>query len=144
MGDTKIHRTDNGVPITIGLRVFTNNWRWGTVVEPPREWDERGWFTVDEDGHGRLSLNGERMTTIAPGLSAVIPGHPDPVAEGRVGQAVQCMRLACYNARNSRECWMAEHIDGGWSFEWPTEDAARRASSLSRHKVARKHQISAC
>lgn len=64
--------TANGVPIRIGLRVFTNDWAWGTVVDLPAEWDDAGWYGVriDDDapycaGH-RKTYNGERMTTVQP------------------------------------------------------------------------------
>lgn len=64
---TDTSKTSNGVTITIGLRVFTNDWLWGTVVEAPAEWDERGWWTVELDNHGRRkTYNGDRMTTVRP------------------------------------------------------------------------------
>lgn len=56
--------TANGVPIKVGLRVFTNDLKLGTVTELASD----GWHTVEVDGHegygGRF--NGERMTTRHP------------------------------------------------------------------------------
>lgn len=69
---TDITRTSDGVKIEIGLRVFTNDWSWGTVTEPPREWDDRGWWRVQIDADAKYcagqtkTYNGERMTTRAP------------------------------------------------------------------------------
>lgn len=84
--------TSDGVEITPGLRVFTNDWKWGTVV--PEQWRERGaysvhsvtfdgWFQVRHDdsplrdgfgwAYGTIMLNGDRMATVSP------PGAPkDP------------------------------------------------------------------
>lgn len=67
--------TDNGVEITPGLRVFTNDWEWGTVLE--ENWKYQGptdpggehfdgWFRVRLDlqgDEGYRLYNGERMTT---------------------------------------------------------------------------------
>jgi hypothetical protein len=77
MSDEKKFYTDNGVEITPGLRVMTNDWRWGTVeasqftdgglTYPGGEYFD-GWFYVIYDGQdGRGSrFNGERMTTYPP------------------------------------------------------------------------------
>lgn len=67
-------KTSNGVEIAVGLRVFTNDWAWGTVTAPPAAWDEAGWWTVTLDtnpdyhnGGGQVkTYNGDRMTTVAP------------------------------------------------------------------------------
>lgn len=68
--------TDNGVEITPGLRVMTNDWKWGTVE--PKQFTNGGmtypggelfdgWFFVIYDGDERGSrFNGERLTTRAP------------------------------------------------------------------------------
>lgn len=72
---TKTYRTDNGVEITPDLRVFTNDWEWGTVTaeqftsggmcDPGGEYFN-GWFDVRLDS-GRVKIyNGERMTTRPP------------------------------------------------------------------------------
>lgn len=69
-----ITKTSNGVTIVVGLRVFTNDWAWGTVTAPPAEWDEPGWWEVVLDknpkyyngGGQRKTYNGERMTTVEP------------------------------------------------------------------------------
>ena len=70
------NRTDNGVTIVPGLRVFVNDWSWGTVVAPTDEYlpaDERdGWWLVKIDDDAQYcagytkSYNGDRMTTRAP------------------------------------------------------------------------------
>lgn len=57
--------TANGVPITVGLRVFTNNLDRGTVIAL----NEDGWHDVKVDCHtGGLPdrFNGERLTTVHP------------------------------------------------------------------------------
>ena len=63
-----IDKTANGVTIEVGLRVFTNDWVWGTVVAPPKEWDEAGWWDVALDGRSGhpKSYNGDRMSTREP------------------------------------------------------------------------------
>ena len=73
--DTDSHKTDNGVSITPGLRVFTNDWEWGTVEpgqctsgavsDPGGEWFN-GWFRVALDSGSTKIYNGERMTTVRP------------------------------------------------------------------------------
>lgn len=69
---TDTSKTSNGIPITLHMRVFTNDYSWGTVVAPPADWDERGWWKVkiDDDAPycaGQVkTYNGERMTTVAP------------------------------------------------------------------------------
>jgi len=57
--------TSDGVQIEPGLRVFTNNARWGTVTDD-RAGAYDGWFNVDEDDKGKTLLNGERMSTRLP------------------------------------------------------------------------------
>jgi hypothetical protein len=41
--------------VTIGLRVFTTNCRWGTVTGLGESYDEAGWFGVTEDGRVDVS-----------------------------------------------------------------------------------------
>ena len=79
--------TDDGVEITPGLRVFTNDWEWGTVLpeqftrggscDPGGKYFD-GWFRVALDtnpGDTRGGLyNGERMSASGP------PEKPDPIA----------------------------------------------------------------
>jgi hypothetical protein len=71
-----MYKTDNGVEITPNLRVFTNDWEWGTVdaaqfesggmSDPGGEFFD-GWFKVRLDGSiGSKIYNGERMTTVKP------------------------------------------------------------------------------
>lgn len=56
------HKTTDGVTITPGLAVWTNEWRVGRVTD--REATHDGWFDVRyPDGGGALQ-NGERMTTV--------------------------------------------------------------------------------
>lgn len=58
-----IDYTANNVEIKIGLRVFTNDLRLGTVVRLNND----GWHDVLEDGSNfPRSFNGERMTTVNP------------------------------------------------------------------------------
>lgn len=73
--------TYDGVEIVAGLRVYTNNARWGTVeakqftrgrsTDPGGEFF-KGWFDVVEDddqgqpGRGTVLLDGERMSTVKP------------------------------------------------------------------------------
>jgi hypothetical protein len=78
------YTTDDGVEIIAGLRVFTNNARWGTVeatqftrgrsTDPGGDYF-KGWFDVVEDDDqgqprgGTVLLDGERMSTVkTPGL----------------------------------------------------------------------------
>ncbi len=63
MSDNKL-TTANGVPITVGLRVFNNNLDLGTVVAL----NEDGWHDVKVDGCIGLPdrFNGERLTTRHP------------------------------------------------------------------------------
>lgn len=66
---TDITKTSDGVTIALHLRVFTNDWSWGTVVKEPAVWDDRGWWMVKIDDDAPYcagqtkSYNGERMTT---------------------------------------------------------------------------------
>lgn len=89
----QVWKTDNGVEITPGLRVFTNDWSWWQVGH--KQFTERdrngepyvnspgglyfdGWFRcykvqdntkdgpVDEDNQQYTIYNGERMTTVKP------------------------------------------------------------------------------
>lgn len=66
------YKTANGVTIEVGLRVFTNDWSWGTVVAAPAEWDTDGWWKVTIDSDAKYcagqtkTYNGERLTTRAP------------------------------------------------------------------------------
>ena len=66
------HHTVDGVPITPGLRVFTNDCVWGTVL--PEQWNHPdsanpdsdtfdGWFRVSVPGGGYRIYNGERLST---------------------------------------------------------------------------------
>lgn len=66
------HRTVDGVPITPGLRVFTYDCVWGTVL--PEQWNHPnsanpdsdtfdGWFRVSVPEGGYRIYNGERMST---------------------------------------------------------------------------------
>lgn len=70
-----MHKTDNGVEITPGLRVFTNDWVWGevcpeqfesgSVLDPGGQYFN-GWFKVKLES-GKISLyNGERLSTRKP------------------------------------------------------------------------------
>lgn len=54
-----MHYTWDGVEIVEGLRVFTNECKWGTVGK--HKYD--GWFDVDYDDGGRTLMNGERLRT---------------------------------------------------------------------------------
>jgi hypothetical protein len=56
--------TTDGVEIRAGLRVFTNNCRWGTVQGPAL--GTPGWWDVQEDDAGRPMLDGTRMATRSP------------------------------------------------------------------------------
>jgi hypothetical protein len=56
--------TTDGVEIKPGMRVFTNDCRWGTVSGVA--WTELTgtvWWNVDEDNHGRCPIDGSRMST---------------------------------------------------------------------------------
>lgn len=54
--------TSEGIPVTAGLRVFTSNCRWATVIDCGEPYDDEGWFTVAEDGTGsRTLLNASRV-----------------------------------------------------------------------------------
>ena len=64
--------TADGVEIKPDLRVFTNNCRWGTVVEPYPCYGD-GWWKVVEDGYGPVGLNGERIAS-----RDYITGSSDP------------------------------------------------------------------
>lgn len=64
--------TDNGKPITPGLRVLNNDLRQGTVCRAQfmQTGDLKpggqlfiGWYDVDVDGGGRTSFDGGRLTT---------------------------------------------------------------------------------
>jgi hypothetical protein len=60
-------------------------------------------------------------STIAP-----LPRKMWVQAEG----AVRCMRVACYDQRNGRECWMAEHSDGRYTFGYRSQEEAAHAAVL--------------
>jgi hypothetical protein len=64
--------TTDRVEIRAGLRVVTNNARWGTVVGSTL--GAPGWYDVDEDDHGVTMMDGSRMATTHPF------GDPDPRA----------------------------------------------------------------
>lgn len=107
MGKTnsaKKYRTDNGVEITPGLRVLTNDWEWGTVdpaqfesggsMDPAGEFFD-GWFDVTygddapEEFRGRTkSYNGERMTTSQMHKKDPAP-RPVKAKEGGVERSVE-------------------------------------------------------
>jgi hypothetical protein len=58
--------TVDGVGVYAGLRVFTNDCRWGTAVkvawrEHEGQRNEDAWWAVEEDNHGIVHINGERM-----------------------------------------------------------------------------------
>lgn len=56
--------TDDGIPVKPGMRVFTTDCRWGTVVNIA--WTEVNgviWWNVDEDNYGRCPIDGSRMST---------------------------------------------------------------------------------
>lgn len=60
-------RTANGVPVTVGLRVWTNDLERGTVVGPapyPNPY-ESVWYDVLTE-RGRVMQDGQRMTTRHP------------------------------------------------------------------------------
>ena len=59
--------TVNGVEIVEGLRVMTNEARWGTVLARPESGYFDGWFEVAYDGNTRgKSFDGWRLTTSPP------------------------------------------------------------------------------
>lgn len=76
--------TDDGVEVTEGLRVFTNDWVWGTVTavcadrspamhsfhadhpNDTRNGVEGCWHTVDLDTGYVREYNSDRMTTKSP------------------------------------------------------------------------------
>jgi hypothetical protein len=72
----KSHRLVSGERPEVGMRVFTNDWTWGTIVELDEAnmgkdncgWYCEAWARVDyEDGsRSRVMLNCERMTTRKP------------------------------------------------------------------------------
>lgn len=121
-------KTDNGVTITPNLRVFTNDWMWGTVEASQftkdgqhypsgynGEWFD-GWFDVVLDIGGTRTYNGERMTTrtiqeckwflACPNMSTRTLTHP---VHKRVNACDSCAKLA--NAHPDDmcgECGMCE------------------------------------
>lgn len=83
--------TSDKVEISVGLRVFTNDWSWGTVIEAPSEYDNDGWWKVKIDDDAEYcagqtkSYNGERMAVRAP-----LNGKPDPHPAPRVPLETMC------------------------------------------------------
>lgn len=73
--------TSDKVEISVGLRVFTNDWSWGTVIEAPSEYND-GWWKVKIDDDASYcagqtkSYNGERLTCQNPSGER----DPHPVA----------------------------------------------------------------
>ena len=75
MSDNRVFGTTDGVPITPGLRVFTNDWCWGTVM-PEQFTSGRstavygdyfdGWFQVALDNGNVRAYNGDRLSTREP------------------------------------------------------------------------------
>jgi hypothetical protein len=59
----RIDYTVDCVEIKPGLRVFTIDCRWGTVISDESAMYGEGWWYVDEDDHGYAALNGERICT---------------------------------------------------------------------------------
>lgn len=60
---------------TLGLRVFTNDWKWAVIIKLDERnlekencgWYCEAWCTVEyEDGSGSALLNCDRMTTKKP------------------------------------------------------------------------------
>lgn len=90
-------RTADGVPITDGLVVWTNDLRPAVVALSESDhdrphWD--GWFQVLElDGHPHL-CNGERMAVRHPFTREAPTAWDDPLREGLVAQAQAGARLA--------------------------------------------------
>jgi hypothetical protein len=75
------HIIVGGKPVEIGLRVFTNDWVWGTVADTPHNQREletphapasphsetcQGWFDVDLDSEVRRTYDCSRMATRQP------------------------------------------------------------------------------
>jgi hypothetical protein len=57
----------------------------------------------------------------------------------------ECLRVACYNQRNGRECWTAEHRNGTRTFEHPSRAAAAAAAQLpSDHATLRLNSYATC
>src|SRR5882757_4473269 len=73
-------RTDNGVLITDGLRVWDYDWKAGTVTfgDSPAFGGElwNGWFRVHRDDGSQASMNGERLTTVHPSTRQPPPEPP--------------------------------------------------------------------
>jgi hypothetical protein len=102
--------TDDGVEITPGLRVFTNDACWGTVEAQQFERGGRanpggdlfdGWFQVElENGAGTRSYDGERMSTVkTAGLvsTSEIPEQEAPISpsEDEEVNATRAHRAQC-------------------------------------------------
>jgi hypothetical protein len=73
--DPKAYRTSDGVPITPGLRVLTNELQWGTVAKAqfsngnqcaPGGAYFNGWFEVIYDDGTFVLQDGGRITTTPP------------------------------------------------------------------------------
>ena len=73
MNVTDPSRTQEGIPVTIGLRVIDYDWKWGNVESGP---DSGGWFDVRLDDGRRSYMDGTRLST---GKIASLMGAPaDP------------------------------------------------------------------
>lgn len=72
-----IHRIVSGEEPTVGMRVFTNDWAWGTIVKvaDPIRFDGMDivcgtycdcWHTVENDNGSTKIYNCDRLTTRKP------------------------------------------------------------------------------
>lgn len=76
MNVTDPSRTQDGIPVTIGLRVIDYDWKWGNVESGP---DNSGWYDIRLDNGDRSYMDGTRLST---GRIASLMGAPaDPQIE---------------------------------------------------------------
>lgn len=71
-GDTS-HRVVSGEPIAVGLRVMTNEYKWGFVTKideghlsEPCGWYCPAWHEVTYDNGQKISMNCDRLSTREP------------------------------------------------------------------------------
>jgi len=67
------HKIVSGETPTVGLRVLTNEYKWGTIVEvadPEGQkvcgWYCEAWHKIEYDDGGRQTMNCDRLTTREP------------------------------------------------------------------------------
>lgn len=138
--------TDNGVPITPGLRVLTNDLTEGTVsraqfmrnssIDPGGQYFNN-WYDVDIDGYGRKSFNGERLTTDGSRFGRLdVPRETPPSVEDKFPYFVETLyRVNGGALRTSQRTVQARDVQEAADWARAHLTAAFKSDNVTFHKV---------